>query len=118
MHEMEARLREYKCIELIYKEHTGEFEQEMRKYTTTSGTASIVNCQSLIRQLVSTNVLLKEQLDKQTEDKKVLRKKLFQLEKHHADKERLAALSVQLTSKCNYIFVIFLFFLYTKNIVY
>ena len=91
MHEMEARLREYKCIELIYKEHTGEFEQEMRKYTTTSGTASIVNCQSLIRQLVSTNVLLKEQLDKQTEDKKVLRKKLFQLEKHHADKERLAA---------------------------
>ena len=44
--------------------------------------------QRAIRQLVNTNVLLKENLDKQVEDKRQARKKLMQLEKIQVDKDR------------------------------
>ena len=85
---LELKLREYKSIDLIYKEHTSEFENEMKKYLTIP---SSVNPKSVINQLVSTNVLLKEQLDKQTEDKKVLRKKLLHIEKTQTDKDKFLA---------------------------
>ena len=49
---------------------------------------NLEHTQTVMRQLVSTNVLLKEQLDKQTEDKKVLRKKLFQMEKNQSEKDK------------------------------
>lgn len=49
---------------------------------------NLEHTQTVMRQLVSTNVLLKEQLDKQTEDKKMLRKKLFQMEKNQSEKDK------------------------------
>jgi hypothetical protein len=47
--------------------------------------------QVALRQLVNTNVILKEHLDKQTEDKKAARKKLMQLEKVQSDKDKFLA---------------------------
>jgi chromosome segregation ATPase len=61
----------------------------MKKYVNPN--MSLPHCQSVIRHLVSTNVLLKEQLDKQTEEKKALRKKLLQMEKVQSDKDKLIA---------------------------
>lgn len=54
-------------------------------------TTNVSHLQTVIRQLVSTNVLLKEHLDKQTEEKKLLRKKVAQMEKTQADKDKFLA---------------------------
>jgi hypothetical protein len=51
----------------------------------------MTHLQTAVRQLVNTNVILKEHLDKQTEDKKAARKKLMQMEKIQADKDRFIA---------------------------
>lgn len=44
--------------------------------------------QTIIRQLVSTNVLLKEHSDKQMEEKRLLRKKLIQIERINTEQSR------------------------------
>jgi hypothetical protein len=52
---------------------------------------NMTHLQTAVRQLVHTNVILKEHLDKQTEDKKAARKKLMQMEKIQTDKDRFIA---------------------------
>ena len=108
MFELESKLKEFKLIDLIYKgkfmnkifknnffiifkfkDHENAFENEMKKILSVPLT-NLSHSQTIVRQLVSTNVLLKEQLDKQTEDKKILRKKLFQMEKVQSEKEQSA----------------------------
>lgn len=49
------------------------------------------HAQSVIRHLVSANVLLKEQLDKQSDEKNSLRKKFLQLERDQSQRERALA---------------------------
>jgi hypothetical protein len=61
----------------------------MSKYLSVMN--NMTHMQSAVRQLVNTNVLLKQHLDKQTEDKKAARKRLAQLEKMQADKDRFIA---------------------------
>lgn len=61
----------------------------MRKFVTS--TSNVSHLQTIIRQLVSSNVLLKEHLSKQSEEKKQLRKKLAQMEKIQADKDKFLA---------------------------
>lgn len=74
---------------VIVSDHEPQFAMEMKKYVNSN--MSLPHSQSVIRQLVSTNVLLKEQLDKQTEEKKLLRKKLLQMEKMQSDKDKFLA---------------------------
>ena len=52
---------------------------------------TLPHSQSVIRHLVSANVLLKEQLDKQTDEKKSLHKKLLKMEHEQSEKDRLLA---------------------------
>jgi predicted nuclease with TOPRIM domain len=49
------------------------------------------HAQSVIRHLVSANVLLKEQLDKQTDEKKNMHKKLLQIEREQNEKKKALA---------------------------
>lgn len=83
--QLELKLHEYKSIDLIYKEHENEFENEMKKYLAHSNPSHQA---TIVRQLVSTNVLLKKNLDKQTEEKKIFRMKLASMEKSQSDKEK------------------------------
>lgn len=50
---------------------------------------TLPHSQSVIRHLVSANVLLKEQLDKQTDEKKSMHKKLLKMEHEQTEKDRL-----------------------------
>lgn len=61
----------------------------MRKHVVPNMTPA--HSQSVIRHLVSANVLLKEQLDKQTDERKQLRKKLLQAERDQNEKDRALA---------------------------
>lgn len=61
----------------------------MRKFVTS--TSNVSHLQTIIRQLVSSNVLLKEHMGKQSEEKKQLRKKLAQMEKIQSDKDKFLA---------------------------
>lgn len=87
--ELEAKLREYKSIEMIYKEHEGTFASEMNKYLE-PGHGKLANdvnhYKMIVRQLVSTNVLLKENADKQMEEKRLMRKKLITSESNKAER--------------------------------
>lgn len=87
--ELEAKLREYKSIEMIYKEHEQTFASEMNKYLE-PGHGKAVNdinhYKSIVRQLVSTNVLLKENADKQMEEKRLMRKKLINSESNKSER--------------------------------
>jgi hypothetical protein len=111
--DLDSKLKEFKLIEMIYKgmcrnlmcsknfryflidhinkfkEHESAFANEMKKCLNAPiSSKNLEHTQTVMRQLVSTNVLLKEQLDKQTEDKKMLRKKLFQMEKNQSEKDK------------------------------
>jgi hypothetical protein len=69
---------------MIYQEHEGAFEAEMKKYKYDSSNAAYT-----IEQLIRCNVLLKEQSDKQIEEKRIIRKKLLQIEKSNQNKDKL-----------------------------
>lgn len=73
---------------MIYKEHEHTFANEMNKYLQpVMGKANnISHYQSIVRQLVSTNVLLKESADKQMEEKRLLRKKLITSESSRSER--------------------------------
>jgi len=88
--QLESKLREYKSIEMIYKEHEHTFANEMNKYLQpVMGKANnISHYQSIVRQLVSTNVLLKESADKQMEEKRLIRKKLITSESSRSEREK------------------------------
>lgn len=88
--ELESKIREYKSIEMIYKEHEHTFNNEMKKYLEPvyGKQNNITHYQSIVRQLVSTNVLLKENADKQMEEKRVLRKKLIHIESRNSDRDK------------------------------
>jgi len=58
----------------------------MNKYLTQASTPHL--SQTIIRQLVNTNVLLKEHSDKQMEEKRILRKKLIQIERTNSDQTK------------------------------
>ncbi|RNA16364.1 hypothetical protein BpHYR1_004054 [Brachionus plicatilis] len=88
--ELESKLKEYKAIDLIYRDHEEEFAAEMRKFVTS--TSNVSHLQTIIRQLVSSNVLLKEHLSKNNEEKKLMRKKLAQMERMQSEKDKFLAL--------------------------
>ena len=58
----------------------------MNKYLTQATNPHL--SQTIIRQLVNTNVLLKEHSDKQMEEKRLLRKKLIQIERTNSDQTK------------------------------
>lgn len=84
--ELELKLREFRSVEMIYKEHESLFANEMNKYLTQATNPHL--SQTIIRQLVNTNVLLKEHSDKQMEEKRLLRKKLIQIERTNSDQTK------------------------------
>ncbi len=86
--QLELKIREYKAIEMIYREHESTFANEMLKYLEPVGGKqnNIGHYQTIVRQLVNTNVLLKENADKQMEEKRVIRKKLLQVESSRGEK--------------------------------
>ena len=67
-------------------EHEATFAVEMNKYLTQASNPNL--SQTIIRQLVNTNVLLKEHSDKQMEEKRLLRKKLIQIERTNNEQTR------------------------------
>jgi len=85
---LESKIREYKSIEMIYREHESTFANEMLKYLepVNGKQNNISHYESVVRQLVNINVLLKENADKQMEEKRIIRKKLLQVEGVRADK--------------------------------
>lgn len=72
-------------------DHHSQFEAEMKKYIVPNMTPA--HSQSVIRHLVSANVLLKNQLDKESEEKKVTRKKALQMEHESMERERIITAS-------------------------
>lgn len=99
--ELESKLREYKQIEMIYKDHEQTFANEMNKYLAPvhGKQNNVSHYQSIVRQLVSTNVLLKETADKQMEEKRLIRKKLILSESSKSEKDRkLEKLEIELKS--------------------
>lgn len=81
---------------MIYQEHEGAFEAEMKKYKYDSSNAIFT-----IEQLIRCNVLLKEQSDKQMEEKRIIRKKLLQIEKTNQNKDKLIEEKNQEIQKLN-----------------
>lgn len=71
------------------KDHSEQFAIEMKKHVVPNMTPT--HAQSVIRHLVSANVLLKEQLDKQSDEKSSLRKKLLQMERDQSHRDRALA---------------------------
>lgn len=84
--ELELKLREFRSVEMIYREHEATFATEMNKYLAQAANPHL--SQTIVRQLVSTNVLLKEHADKQMEEKRQYRKKLLQVERQNSDQQR------------------------------
>jgi hypothetical protein len=80
------RIENLKNFYIQKLEHEATFAVEMNKYLTQASNPNL--SQTIIRQLVNTNVLLKEHSDKQMEEKRLLRKKLIQIERTNNEQNK------------------------------